>query len=43
MNVCTGLGFVATIEGGEGGFSLIKKRAGSTMAIVMRPWISIKV
>jgi len=30
---------VATIEGGEGGFSRIKKSAGIAIPIVMREWI----
>jgi hypothetical protein len=32
---------VATKDGGEGGFSLIRKRAGKTMPIVMIEWMKM--
>lgn len=36
LKVCTGLGFVATMDGGEGGLSLIKKIAGRHIQMVIR-------
>jgi hypothetical protein len=36
LNVYTGLGFVATMDGGEGGLSLIRNIAGRHIPMVIR-------
>jgi hypothetical protein len=41
LKVCTGLALVATIEGGDGGFSLIKIIAGMHRPIDKREIIDI--
>jgi len=43
LKVCTGLGLVATIEGGEGGFSRIKKIAGKQRPTVIADTIYMKL
>jgi hypothetical protein len=43
LKVCTGRAFVATMDGGDLGFSLTRKRAGAARHMVKMHWIRMKL